>query len=139
MDAKKGWKALVIAAAFAGCASVGNAPDRQRAVGYWSGAIDRGGWREPMAFQIENHDGSYHGEWWPGGGAISQPFEAVTVNGDAVRMDTGKLVFAGRFQGGKLAGTVSNSATDAPEGDFSVTYGSSGYDPGSEPSFPLME
>ena len=130
-----GWKMIVILAAFAGCASMRPAASRDLAAGRWTGEVDRGGWPQPLAFEIENDGNSYRGEW-RSEGVPDQRLEKVVVTGDAVRLETGQLVFLGHLQGSKLSGTVSRQGTNVGEGEFSVTHDDfrwEDYEPGTEP------
>src|SRR5258707_12891114 len=69
-----GWKTIVSLAAFAGCASLHPAASRDLAVGHWKGEIDRGGWLQPLAFEIEKDGNSYRGDWASGSGGPGRPF-----------------------------------------------------------------
>jgi hypothetical protein len=129
------WTTIVVATMLAGCAGANTAPSRDSAVGHWSGRMELGAWSQPLALQIDDEAGTYRGEWVWGSGLASQRFETVAVRGDAVRLETQRLVFVGLVRGSTLSGTVSNKRTEAPEGEFSVTHDGDGYSPGSEPSF----
>jgi len=136
-----GWKMTVILAAFAGCASMRPAASRDLAVGRWTGEVDRGGWPQPLAFEIENDGNSYRGEWRTEAGVPGQPLQKVVVTGDAVRLETDHLVFLGHLQGSKLSGTVSRKGTNIGEGEFSVTHDDfrwEDYEPGTEPQSHLL-
>ncbi len=137
-----GWKTIVSLAAFAGCASLHPAASRDLAVGHWKGEIDRGGWLQPLAFEIEKDGNSYRGDWRSEVGVPGQPLQKVEVTGDAVRLETDKLVFLGHLQGSKLLGTVARKGTHVQEGQFSLTHDDwrwEDYEPGTEPEFPLSQ
>jgi hypothetical protein len=132
------WKAIVILGAFAGCASFRAAGERDPAVGRWTGEIDRGGWQQPLAFEIEKDGNSYRGDWRADVGVPEQALQKVDVTGDTVRLETDKLVFLGHLQGSKLSGTVSRKGTHDREGQFSLTHDDwrwEDYEPGTEPDF----
>jgi len=133
-----GWKQMMIAAvALAGCAGVHPTSGRDSVAGRWTGEVDRDGWSQPLAFEIEKDGDSYRGEWRSDAGGPVEQLQTVAVKGEAVRLETDKLLFSGQLQGNTLSGTVSRKGADAPEGQFSVTYDDDprhqGYEPGSEP------
>jgi hypothetical protein len=132
-------KAIVVLAMITGCAGASTPPARDVAVGHWSGKIDGAGWSQPLALQIENDAGRYHGIWASGRSLVAQPLESVDVRGDGVRLETERLVFLGRVQGTRLSGIVFDKRADAPPAEFSVTTDPARFEPGSEPSFSGME
>jgi hypothetical protein len=137
-----GWKTIVTLIAFAGCASLRTAADRDPAVGRWKGEIDRGGWLQPLAFEIEKHGNSYRGDWRSEPGVPDQPLQKIEVAGETVRLETDKLVFLGHLQGSKLLGTVSRKDTHVREGQFSLAQDDwrwGDYEPGTEPELPLSQ
>jgi len=115
-----GWKTVAIVTALAGCAGVQTTGQRD-ASGHWVGEIDRDGWLQPLALDIERENGAYRGEWRPAVGVRSRPLESVQVQGEEVRFETDKLRFVGHVSGSTLSGTVTQRATDARFGAFSVS------------------
>jgi hypothetical protein len=129
-----GWKTVAIVTALTGCAGVQTIGQRD-ASGHWVGEIDRDGWLEPLALDIERENGDYRGEWRPAVGVRSRPLESVQVQGEEVRFETDKLRFVGRVSGSTLSGTVTQKATHARLGEFSVSQeetDQAAYSPGSE-------
>jgi hypothetical protein len=132
----KALKMMLVCAAFAGCASMYSSARRDPAAGKWVGVLDRNGWPEVVGFRIENENGTWQGEWQSGG--VTEPLQNVTVTGDSVRFESGKLLIAGRVDGSKLSGTVFAKDTGIAEGEFSLEREHLHYSPASEPSFAGM-
>lgn len=128
---------MAVLAALAGCAGVQGTQAREFAAGHWTGEIDRDGWVQPLAIDIQQENGTYRGELRSLGAGKS--LESVEVRGDQVRLETDKLRFVGHVNGSTLSGTVATKPSDAPAGEFSVTSADSApavYSPGSEWSMP---
>ena len=125
---------MAVLAALAGCAGVQGTQGREFAAGHWTGEIDRDGWVQPLAIDIQQENGTYRGELRSLGAGKS--LESVEVRGDQVRLETDKLRFVGHVSGSTLSGTVANKLADAPAGEFSVTSAPAVYSPGSEWSMP---
>ena len=115
-----GWKTVAILTALTGCAGVQTTGQRD-ASGHWVGELDRDGWLQPLALDIERENGAYRGEWRSAVGVRSRPLESVQVQGEEVRFETDKLRFVGHVSGNTLSGTVTEKSADAPVGEFVVT------------------
>jgi len=126
------WKTIAaLGAVTAGCAGVQMSQPRDVATGYWSGEIDRHGWPEPFALDIERDGNAFRGAWQSAPELGSRPLENVEVQGDQVRFETDKLRFVGQVSGDTLSGKVTEKSADAPVGEFVVTHEES-HNPASE-------
>ena len=131
------WKTIAaLGALMAGCAGMQPKQQRDVATGYWSGEIDRHGWPEPLALDIERDGDVFRGAWQSAPELGSRPLENVQVQGDDVRFETDKLRFVGHVSGDMLSGKVTEKPADAPVGEFVLTHEEI-HNPGSEwsPSF----
>jgi hypothetical protein len=121
------WMVVALVAALAGCAGVQrqwSSPStvgQRDASGHWVGELDRDGWLQPLAVDIEQENGAYRGELRSAAGVRSRPLESVNVQGEEVRFETDKLRFVGHVSGSILSGTVTQKPADARFGDFSVS------------------
>jgi len=117
------WRIITaLAVLLAGCAGLQGTHRRDAASGYWRGEMDRMGWPEPFAVDIERDGEAFQGAWLSSPEVGSRPLENIQVQGDDVRFETDKLRFVGRISGDKLSGTVTEKPADAPVGQFVVTH-----------------
>ena len=110
--------ALLLVAA--GCAGASVKKGQDPLVGHWMGAIDREGWQRPLSLDIENGSGAYGGSWMS---VESQPgivLDGVRRDGEVVHIDLKSLSFHGRLEGRTISGTVTDKATGAPGGQFTL-------------------
>ena len=117
---KMTWIAFLLASASA-CAGVSRNGQQDAVAGHWMGAIDRDGWQRPLALDIGGEGGTYGGSWMSVESQPGQMLDRVEVDGDAVRFQVKTLAFAGRVHGRSLAGSVTDTATGAPSGQFTLT------------------
>jgi hypothetical protein len=88
--------------------------------GHWSGTIDRDGWERQVVLNIAIDHGSYAGSWMSMESQPGMTIDRLTVEGDDVRFQLKSLAFAGRVDGGTLAGSVTDSVSGAPSGQFTL-------------------
>ncbi|HET7787539.1 MAG TPA: hypothetical protein VFL36_16325 [Myxococcales bacterium] len=133
-------KAVAVLVALSGCAGVQAVGQGGSVSGHWIGEIDRDGWRQPVALDIESENGAWTGQWRAVREAPRQSIENVAVQGDEVRFETGKLRFVGRVDGSRLSGTVTEKLADAPVGELSAVQAPArdAYASGSEWSAPVI-
>ena len=132
-----GWKTIALVAALTGCAGVQRAQERSSASGHWIGEVNRNGWRQPVALDIERDHGALRGQWRGVRETPKQAIDSVDVQGDEVRFETEKLRFVGHVQGSTLSGTVTDKVADAPLGELSAI-NTDRYSPASEWSLPEL-
>ena len=90
-------------------------------VGHWAGAIDRDGWQRPLSLDIEGGGAGYGGSWMS---VETQPgvmLDRVQLDGEAVHIELKSLSFHGRIAGRTLSGSVTDTASGAPSGQFTLT------------------
>jgi len=135
-----GLKMIAVAVALTGCAGVQATQQRNSAAGHWIGEIDRDGWRQPVALEIESENGAYSGQWRALRDSPKQSLENVDVKGNDVRFETGQLRFVGHVEGSTLSGVVTDKTRDAPLGELSATQasGQPAFFPASEWSAPQI-
>lgn len=135
-----GWKTIAVVAAMTGCAGVQTAQQRNSASGHWIGEVDRDGWSQAVALDIESDAAGWRGQWRAVRETPKQALESVDVQGTRVRFETEKLRFVGHVQGSRLSGTVTDKVADAPLGELSATHAADPveYSSGSEWSIPEL-
>jgi hypothetical protein len=126
-----GWKAIAVVAALTGCAGVQTAQQRSFASGHWVGEVDRDGWTQAVALDIENDHGALRGQWRSVRDTPKQAIQNVDVQGDEVRFETDKLRFVGHVNGSWLSGTLTDKIAAAPVGELSAI-NTDRYSPASE-------
>src|SRR3954466_9712659 len=114
------WKAIAVLAAVTGCAGVQRTAEADLASGHWIGEIDRHGWRQPVALDIERDGEAWHGQWRAVRDGSGQAFESVEVQGHDVRFETGKLRFVGQGSGAPPTGGRANKVAGEPVGELSA-------------------
>ena len=122
----------------AGCAGIQMKQQRDVASGYWRGEIDRMGWPEPFAVDLERDGDTFRGAWQSSPELGSRALENVEVQGDQVRFETDKLRFVGQVSGDTLSGKVTEKPADEPVGQFSVRHEEAEHNAGSEWSPPFI-
>jgi hypothetical protein len=112
--------AVAILVALTGCAGIQTVRQHDVAAGHWIGEVDRDGWSEPLAVDIEGENGVYRGQWRLASGLHVHSLESVEVQGDEVRFETEKLRFVGHVSGDTLAGTVARKPAGETFAEFAV-------------------
>ena len=113
--------AIVLAAA--GCASTSQSTrsSSDSVSGHYLGTIDRDGWQRPLAVDLTDSGAGYSGSWMS---LETQPgvmLDGVSVKGTAVHFALKALSFDGQVSGRTLSGTVVDTATQKPSGQFTLT------------------
>src|SRR3954447_21350089 len=114
------WKAIAVLAAVTSCAGVQRTAEADLASGHWIGEIDRNGWRQPVALDLERDGEAWHGQWRAVRDGSGQAFESVEVQGHDARSETGKPRFCGRGPGPTLGGGVTDKVGEEPVGELSA-------------------
>jgi hypothetical protein len=117
---KMTWIGFVLVAATA-CAGVQRSGPQDLVAGHWMGAIDRDGWQRPLALDIGKEGGAYGGSWMSLEAQPGVMLDRVEVNGDDVRFQLKTLAFAGHVTGRSLSGSVTDTASGAASGQFTLT------------------
>jgi len=132
-----GWKTIAVAVALTGCAGVQTAQQRSFASGHWVGEVDRDGWTQPVALDIESDHGALRGQWRTVKETPKQAIRNLAVQGDEVRFETDTVRFVGHVDGSRLSGTLTDKLAAAPLGELSAI-NTDRYSPASEWSPPEL-
>jgi hypothetical protein len=112
------WFLLALATA---CAAGLKSSKPDSVAGHWSGTIDRDGWERQLLLNIATDHGSYAGSWMSMESQPGMTIDGLAVEGDDVRFQLKNLAFAGHVDGGTLTGSVTDSVSGAPSGQFALT------------------
>jgi len=88
--------------------------------GHWSGTIDRDGWERQLLLNIATDHGAYAGSWTSMESQPGMTIDRLAVEGDDVRFQLKNLAFAGHVDGQTLTGSVTDSVSGAPSGQFTL-------------------
>src|SRR3954462_15881708 len=111
------WKAIAVLAAVTSCAGVQRTAEADLASGHWIGEIDRNGWRQPVALDLERDGEAWHGQWRAVRDGSGQGLESGEGEGQDARCETGKPRFAGQVTGPPLRGGVTKKVGEEPVGE----------------------